>query len=255
VINYFVNFKQAILGPYIEEQKNYYVSNLGKIVAIAPLFQVITTSLIGFIINRAPKRIFIMICFFLITLSNLLMGPSSTLGLQSKFMPLFFIGLAINGLSQGLFFTPMIPEMLDAIYSKQKIAEGQNDMLDVVLADRASAYYGVFICAGTITAPMAGSFVYETILGKNWPLTCEIFALVAAIFSVIYTVFNVLPDVHKEKQELEELKKALLARENNNNSQKSKYLESKSPEMLKKIRTLDDPNVSVDTAQNRKTVN
>jgi hypothetical protein len=81
-----------------------------------------------------------MIAFFLITGSNLLMGPSSTLGLDSKFMPLFFIGIALNGLAQGLFFTPMIPEILDAIYSKQRIAEGQDDMVDVVLADRASGY-------------------------------------------------------------------------------------------------------------------
>jgi len=102
-----------------------------------------------------------MICFFLIAISNVLMGPSSTLGLDSNFMPLFFIGMALNGLAQGLFFTPMIPEMLDAIYSKQRISEGQDDMLDVVLADRSSAYYGIFNCWGTITAPMVGSYLYE----------------------------------------------------------------------------------------------
>jgi len=38
MINYFVNFKQAILGPYIEESRTSYVEHLGKIVAIAPMF-------------------------------------------------------------------------------------------------------------------------------------------------------------------------------------------------------------------------
>ena len=166
------------------------------------------------------------------------MGPSSTLGLDSNFMPLFFIGMALNGLAQGLFFTPMIPEMLDAIYSKQRIAEGQDDMLDVVLADRASAYYGIFNCWGTITAPMLGSYLYESLLEKNWPLTCDIFALVAAIFSVFYTVFNVLPDVHKEKQELQELSAALMANENARQKLISVFLE-RDPTMVTQIESME----------------
>jgi len=93
----------------------------------------------------------------------------------------------------------MIPEVLDAVYLKQKITEGQDDAVDIILADRASGYYGVFISAGTITAPMLGSVIYENLLDKNWALTCEIFSLGAAIYFVIFTVFNVLPDVHKEK--------------------------------------------------------
>jgi len=99
IINYFVNFKQAILGPFIEEQKKSYVAHLGKIVAIAPLIQVLTSLFIGFVIDKAPKRIFIMIAFLLISISNILMGPSSTLGLDQNFMPLFFIGCALNGLA------------------------------------------------------------------------------------------------------------------------------------------------------------
>jgi sugar phosphate permease len=82
------------------------------------MVQVLTSSLIGFVINKAPKRIFIMISFFLMSVSDILMGPSSKLGLEKHFMPLFFIGVALNGLSQGLLFTPMIPEVLDAVYLK-----------------------------------------------------------------------------------------------------------------------------------------
>ena len=166
-------------------------------------------------------------------------------------MPLFFIGIALNGLAQGLFFTPMIPEILDAIYSKQRIAEGQDDMVDVVLADRASGYYGVFICAGTITAPMAGSYLYESVLGKNWALTCDIFALVAAVFSVIYTVFNVLPDVHKEKKELEELSLALLSNPDAREKLKSIY-SKKDPAIIIQIQQM-ETNMSKD--EKRMTVN
>ena len=83
-------------------------------------------------------------------------------------------------------------------------------MLDVVLASRATGYYGVFFCAGSVTSPILGSFVYEKLFKKNWYHTCEVFALGAAIYSVIYTVFNVLPDVHKEGKQLEEMTKLMM---------------------------------------------
>jgi MFS family permease len=101
--------------------------------------------------------------------------------------------------------------MIDAIYAKQGIAEGSDEILDAVLADKASGYYGVFICAGTITAPLVGSFVYESLLNKNWALTCDIFSLVGAVYSLIFIVFNVLPDVHKEKQEVQKMANVVIA--------------------------------------------
>jgi MFS family permease len=78
-------------------------------------------------------------------------------------------------------------------------------MLDMMLADRATGYYGLFFCAGSISSPIVGSFVYEKLLNENWAHTCEVFALAGALYCVIYTVFNVLPDVHKEGKELEEM--------------------------------------------------
>jgi MFS family permease len=193
-----------------------------------------------------------MLCFFLITGSNILMGPSSTFKLDANFVPLFFIGLAVNGIAQGFLYTPMIPEILDAIYSKQKVIEGQDEILDVVLADRASGYYGVFNTAGTITAPIIGSFVYETLLGKNWPLTCDIFALAAAIYSVIYTVFNVLPDVHKEKQELQEITQALLSDPKARDKIKSVYIDY-NPDFKMNVQTLETGGKTL--GNDRKTIN
>lgn len=198
MVSYFVNFKQSFMIPYLEESKKVKPNDLGKVLALSSLFQIISTTLIGFIINKAPKRIFIMLCFIMLTVSNILMGPSSTLKLDIYFMPLFFIGQSLNGFAQGFLFPPALPEVLDAIYAKQQLAEGENEAVDAILSDRASGQFGLFQCAGTISAPLVGSLVYQA-TKRAWPLTCEVFASVGAIYTLIFIVFNVIPDVHKEK--------------------------------------------------------
>ena len=55
---------------------------------------------------------------------------------------------------------------------------------------------------------------------------------------MIYTVFNVLPDVHKEKQELQELSAALMANANAREKLKSIYIET-DPTMVTQIETME----------------
>ena len=78
-------------------------------------------------------------------------------------------------------------------------------MLDAIISDRASGYYGLFYAAGTITGPLIGSFVYESVLNRNWEKTCDFFAIIAAVYSITFLVFNVLPDIHREKKENQEM--------------------------------------------------
>jgi MFS family permease len=142
--------------------------NMGKVLSLAAVFYIISSNIVARIINKAPRRVFILLCFVMITVSNILMGPSFTLGLTAYVWPLFYIGQALNGFSQGFLFTPVLPEMMDAIYCKEKLVEGEDDVLDAIVADRCAGYYGLFYAAGTISAPLAGSFVYESVLSKNW---------------------------------------------------------------------------------------
>jgi hypothetical protein len=52
---------------------------------------------------------------------------------------------------------------MDSIYVKQELIEGEDENIDSLVADKASAVYGSFFSLGTITGPLAGSFVYETL--------------------------------------------------------------------------------------------
>lgn len=185
--------------------------NLGKTLSLSALFYIVSCIIVTRIINGAPKRIFILFCFIMITISNLLMGPSDALGMEKYFSPLFFIGLGLNGFSQGFLFTPSLPEIIDAVYGKQKIAEGDDEVVDAIISDRSSGIYGLCYAAGTISAPIVGSFVYERLLDKNWAQTCDLFAAVGAIYALIFLVFNVVPDIHLEEQEKKEMIERIIA--------------------------------------------
>ena len=105
---------------------------------------------------------------------------------------------------------PGLPEVLDSIYARQNLLEGADEILDAMMADRASGLYGVFITAGTILAPVVGSWVYSG-LGDQWGQTCDVFSVVGGVWTVIYCVFNVLPDVHKENEQVIEMEKEFLS--------------------------------------------
>jgi MFS family permease len=167
---------------------------------------------IGFFLNLAPKRIFILLSFVLLTASTLLLGPSPTLGLSKNFTPLFYVGLALNGFASGILLPPALPEVLDSVYARQRLLEGADEVLDALVADRASGLYGVFICAGTILAPVVGSAVFTALGGAPaWGKTCDVFSVVGGVWTLSYAVFNVLPDVHREGKQLAEMEKILLS--------------------------------------------
>lgn len=109
-----------------------------------------------------------------------------------------------------MIYTPMLPEIIDSIYQKEGIIEGEDENLDAVIADKASGLYFAAFSLGVITAPSTGSFVYENLLNKRWEETCDVFGIFAAIFTVIYIVFNTLPDILKERKQNKEMEEKIV---------------------------------------------
>lgn len=183
----------------------------GWIIAMPALFYVISGNVVGLVVDRAPRRVFILMAFLCMAVSNFLMGPSAILYLPRELW-IFFIGYAINGISQGFIFIPILPEVLEAVYQKQNLVEGEDEVVDGIVNDKAAALYGLFYAIGAISAPLLGSVVYE-LLSEDWWYTCDVFAIISSIYVVIFFVFNVMPDVHKEKQERAAMAEKLLASE------------------------------------------
>ena len=70
----------------------------GWIIAMPALFYVISGNVVGMVIDRAPRRVFICFAFLIMAVSNFLMGPSKLLYLPAELW-IFFVGYAINGIS------------------------------------------------------------------------------------------------------------------------------------------------------------
>lgn len=81
--------------------------------------------------------------------------------------------------------------------------------------DKAAALYGLFYALGAISAPLLGSMVYN-MLSDNWWYTCDVFAIISSIYVVIFFVFNIMPDIHKERQQRQEMAERLLQSEHFN---------------------------------------
>ena len=190
------SFKSSFMTPYLYK-RGYEEDTHGWIIGIPSMFYVISCNIVGRIVDKAPRRIFLIVSLFGMTASGFLLGPSQILGMPDS-VPLLLCATCFNAIAQGFIFIPVLPEVIDSVYQGRGIVEGEDDLLEAVLNDKAAALYGLFYAIGAIIAPLLGSFVYNQTKG-NWRLTCDCFAILAGVFSVLFLVGNVLPDIHKEK--------------------------------------------------------
>jgi len=198
IYNFFVIFKQSFLTPELVRTFKIPEEYHGFVVSVPALFQIAGAFVVGILIDKASKRTWIFIAFIFLSISDFLMGPSKIFYFNGLSW-LFFIGQAFNGTGSGMILTPMLPEIIEAVYEKTELVEGEDENLDAILADKASGLYFAFVSLGTITAPPMGSIVYD-LTNNDWAYTCDVFGIAAAIFTVIYLVFNLLPDIKKERE-------------------------------------------------------
>jgi MFS family permease len=213
MIMIFVSFKQAFMTVVLENYYGVEEEYHGFIISMPALFFIISGNLVGAIVHKAPRRFFILSAFFLIGISNFMMGPSDLFSLPRELW-IYFIGYAINGFAQGFVFIPILPEVLEAVYHKEGMVEGDDPVMDGIINDKAAALYGLFYAIGAISAPLLGSTVYEAILDKDWWLTCDVFGIISTIYALLFLLFNVLPDIHKDRSQRVEMVEKMITSEN-----------------------------------------
>ena len=112
------SFSSSFFTPALLKEKHVPEVYHGVIVSISPIFYVGFTILVGYIIDKFPKRIFILVSFGGCALAMLVTGPSYLLGMPNKLW-LLCIGQALQGTFLGLIFIPIMPEMIEALYESR----------------------------------------------------------------------------------------------------------------------------------------
>ena len=84
--------------------------------------------------------------------------------------------------------------MIEAVYMKEQIVEGENEFIDEEINDKASGLYSTFFSIGQIIAPIMGGPLYEAFDSKG---TCDFLGVICCIYTVFYFIFNVGFDIFK----------------------------------------------------------
>lgn len=118
-----MTYQSSFLTEVLKTEKGIPEIYNGFILALPCLTYTISCIMVNMVVNKLPRRIFILISFFLLGLSLLLSGPSQMIGLPNL-NGLMLTGFALNGLAQGFIFIPLLPDAIEALYVSEGMVEG-----------------------------------------------------------------------------------------------------------------------------------
>jgi MFS family permease len=154
------SFHAAFFTTALKKEKGVDEFYHGFIVAAQPTFYVLATIVVGYVIHKLPKRVFIAISCCACAIALAIMGPSYYLGFPNSLW-ILIVGQALQGAALGFVFIPILPEMIDSVYVGQNIVEGDDERVDGIISDKAAGLYGSFYSTGMIISPLLGSLIYE----------------------------------------------------------------------------------------------
>ena len=74
-----------------------------------------------------------------------------------------------------------------------------------MISDKSAGLYGSFYSIGMIISPIMGSLIYEHFREVDdtnaFNKTCDVFALLTIVYTVLYVLVNVLPDIRNDKEQ------------------------------------------------------
>eukprot|EP00347_Sterkiella_histriomuscorum_P004444 403360434 len=182
---------------------------VGYMFGLMSLIYTLSSPIAGWLCQKLKKIYITQLAFILASISLFFFGPSQLLSFPDQLWPMI-IGMILLGFACALIFVPLLPEIIDAVQDKEKL--GENDELN----DKASSLFNISYAIGCLIAPILGGVLNDSI---RFRYTCDVMAVSAGIFSVLYFLINVLPFIiHERKQ------RKLLDRYQNVNIKKDKLI-------------------------------
>ena len=128
------------------------------------------------------------------------------LGLPES-LRLMIVGMMLNGLSCSFIFTPLIPEIIEAVQEKENIDESME------LNDKASGLYNTCSAIGCLGAPIVGGACNDFF---GFRVTTDIVLIFAIIYCGIFFFLNTLPYFKTQRNEM---KRQIMAGNNKYNNE------------------------------------
>ena len=110
---YCVSFYSAFLAVQLEEVYGVPESQMGYCFLLASGPYLIACIILPAILKNVPRRLQMVICFLVSSISIGLMGPSRLFVVVPDTLPVILIGMFFLGFIQPLSFIPCLPEVID----------------------------------------------------------------------------------------------------------------------------------------------
>lgn len=163
---------------------------VGYMFGFIALVYAFSSPLIAYLARVMPTKYITQCSFIVAMFALILLGPSKFLHFPRGNFPMTLAGLGLLGLTTATVFVPLLSEIIDAIEEK----EGTNG--NPQINDKASALFNTAGAIGTIVGPIIGGMMDDWM---GFESTCDVLALSALVFGIIYFFLGLLPSWLKKK--------------------------------------------------------
>lgn len=174
---FYLTIPQAIMGPRMVDFYHFSKYTIGLAFATPTISYILTCTLVGYVFANFEKRFTMMIGFFIVACSYLLVGPSQIFGFGDAF-GILLSGCAMIGFAFSMTCIPVVPEMLQAANLDNKYELHQAE-----LKDRTSSIFNMTCGLGQISGPIVGGWLCDS---YGFKTTADICSLIIAIYFLIY---------------------------------------------------------------------
>lgn len=203
---YCVSFYSAFLAVQLEEVYGVPEAQMGYCFLLASGPYLIACIVLPAVLKNVPRRLQMIICFLVSSISIGLMGPSEFFVVLPDTLPVVLIGMFFLGFIQPLSFIPCLPEVIDQVTLYYQVVEGVDEEFDGIMHDSIAAIYNLFYSSSSFLSPIFGGFLHDHVGYKR---TMDISMFLMGGIALLYICFNCTCRVYSktaaENGELEKL--------------------------------------------------
>jgi MFS family permease len=193
-----LTFFQGFLTPELT-QYGLNESSAGIVMSIISVSYLLGCLAYPRLFKSVPRKLQFLMSIIGFTTTMLLMGPSKFFNFPNE-LYVILLAYPLMGLNQVFIFLPIIPEMMERMYFKLQVREGDSAALDLRLSDLVNEAYVIIYAVSSFCSPILGSKLY---LAVGMRSAFDYIAGVNFVMAILLATFNCGLNVFKEERVLE----------------------------------------------------